>query len=50
MAGGELHHEVHGTTTTAWFELRDLESMNIAEYAQAAIAAAQGSRSPASRA
>jgi len=43
LAGGELHHEVHGTTDhAAWFELRDLESMNIAEYAQAAIAAAQG--------
>ena len=43
LAGGELHHEVHGTTDdAAWFELRDLESMNIAEYAQAAIASAQG--------
>jgi ADP-ribose pyrophosphatase YjhB (NUDIX family) len=43
LAGGELHHEVHGTTDhAAWFELRDLESMNIAEYAQAAIASVQG--------
>ena len=41
--GGELTHEVHGTTDhAAWFELRDLENMNIAEYAQAAIASAQG--------
>jgi len=42
LAGGELHHEVHGTTDhAAWFELGDLETMNIAEYARAAIAAAQ---------
>jgi 8-oxo-dGTP diphosphatase len=43
LAGGELHHEVHGTTDhAAWFELTDLENMNIAEYARAAIASAQG--------
>src|SRR3984957_13695620 len=43
LAGGELHHEVHGTTDhAAWFELAELENMNIAEYAQAAIASAQG--------
>ena len=42
LAGGELHHEVHGTTDhAAWFELGVLETMNIAEYARAAIAAAQ---------
>jgi hypothetical protein len=34
---------VHGTTDhAAWFELADIESMNIAEYARAAIASAQG--------
>src|ERR1019366_10793779 len=39
LAGGALQHEVHGTTDhAAWFELRDLENMNIAEYAQAALA------------
>jgi ADP-ribose pyrophosphatase YjhB (NUDIX family) len=43
LAGGELHHEVHGTTDhAAWFELGELESMNLAEYARAAIASAQG--------
>jgi hypothetical protein len=43
LAGGELHHEVHGTTDhAAWFDLTDLDSMNIAEYAQKAIASAQG--------
>jgi ADP-ribose pyrophosphatase YjhB (NUDIX family) len=43
LAGGELHHEVHGTTDhAAWFELHELENMNIAEYAHAAIASAQG--------
>jgi ADP-ribose pyrophosphatase YjhB (NUDIX family) len=42
LAGGELHHEVHGTTDhAAWFELGELETMNIAEYARAAIASAQ---------
>jgi ADP-ribose pyrophosphatase YjhB (NUDIX family) len=43
LAGGELHHEVHGTTDhAAWFDLTDIDSMNIAEYAQKAIASAQG--------
>ena len=42
LAGGELHHEVHGTTDhAAWFELGQLETMNLAEYARAAIASAQ---------
>jgi ADP-ribose pyrophosphatase YjhB (NUDIX family) len=43
LAGGELHHEVHGTTDhAAWFDLSDLETMNIADYARAAITSAQG--------
>jgi 8-oxo-dGTP diphosphatase len=43
LAGGELHHEVHGTTDhAAWFDLTAIDSMNIAEYAQKAIASAQG--------
>jgi ADP-ribose pyrophosphatase YjhB (NUDIX family) len=43
LAGGELHHEVHGTTDhAAWFNLSDLETTNIAEYARAAITSAQG--------
>jgi 8-oxo-dGTP diphosphatase len=43
LSGGELHHEVHGTTDhAAWFDLAELENMNIAEYAQGAIASAQG--------
>ncbi|HEY5093109.1 MAG TPA: NUDIX domain-containing protein [Acidimicrobiales bacterium] len=43
LAGGELHHEVHGTTDhAAWFNLSDLETMNIADYARAAISSAQG--------
>jgi ADP-ribose pyrophosphatase YjhB (NUDIX family) len=42
LAGGELHHEVHGTTDhAAWFGLGELETMNIADYARAAIAAVQ---------
>jgi 8-oxo-dGTP diphosphatase len=43
LAGGELHHEVHGTTDhAAWFDLGNLETMNIADYARAAITSAQG--------
>jgi 8-oxo-dGTP diphosphatase len=43
LAGGELHHEVHGTTDhAAWFDLSGLETMNIADYARAAITSAQG--------
>lgn len=42
LAGGELHHEVHGTTDhAAWFALADVATMNIADYAQAAISSAQ---------
>jgi 8-oxo-dGTP diphosphatase len=43
LAGGELHHEVHGTTDhAAWFNLGELETVNIAEYARGVIASAQG--------
>jgi 8-oxo-dGTP diphosphatase len=43
LVGGELHHEVHGTTDhAAWFDLSDLETMNVADYARAAIMSAQG--------
>ena len=42
LAGGELRHEVHGTTDHAsWFALGELDEMNIADYARAAIASAQ---------
>jgi ADP-ribose pyrophosphatase YjhB (NUDIX family) len=38
LAGGELSHEVHGTTDhAAWFELAALDSVNIADYALGAI-------------
>jgi 8-oxo-dGTP diphosphatase len=41
LAGGELKHEVHGTTDhAAWFELDSLDSLNVAEYARAAIQSA----------
>jgi 8-oxo-dGTP diphosphatase len=43
LVGGELHHEVHGTTDhAAWFDLSELETLNVADYARAAIASAQG--------
>jgi 8-oxo-dGTP diphosphatase len=43
LVGGELHHEVHGTTDhAAWFDLSELETMNVADYARAAITSAQG--------
>jgi 8-oxo-dGTP diphosphatase len=43
LAGGELRHEVHGTTDHAsWFTLADLAEMNVADYARAAIQSAQG--------
>lgn len=43
LAGGDLQHEVHGTTDhAAWFDLADVESMNIADYARIAISSAQG--------
>ena len=42
LSGGELRHEVHGTTDhAAWFALSDLEGMNVADYARVAIASAQ---------
>jgi ADP-ribose pyrophosphatase YjhB (NUDIX family) len=38
LAGGELSHEVHGTTDhAAWFALSALPTLNVAEYALAAI-------------
>ena len=42
MAGGEMRHEVHGTTDHAgWFPLAGLDEMNLAEYARAAIISVQ---------
>jgi len=42
LDGGELRHEVHGTTDhAAWFDLSELENLNVADYARAAIADAQ---------
>ena len=41
-AGGELQHEVHGTTDHAgWFELAALDTLNLADYARASIVDAQ---------
>ncbi len=41
--GGELIHEIHGTTDhAAWFELAVLAEMNVADYARLAITSAQG--------
>jgi ADP-ribose pyrophosphatase YjhB (NUDIX family) len=38
LAGGELRHETVGTTDQVqWFEARDLEEVNVAEYAAWAI-------------
>ena len=38
LAGGELRHEVHGTTDHAdWFSLSELSEMNLADYARDAI-------------
>ena len=43
LAGGELRHEVHGTTDhAAWFDLSELDELNIADYARLAINSAQG--------
>lgn len=43
LAGGELRHEVHGTTDhAAWFKLEELDELNIADYARIAIVTAQG--------
>lgn len=42
LAGGELTHEVHGTTDhAAWQELSSLETLNVAPYALTAILSAQ---------
>jgi 8-oxo-dGTP diphosphatase len=42
LVGGELHHEVHGTTDhAAWFDLSELETLNVADYARAAITSVQ---------
>ena len=41
LVGGELKHEVHGTTDhAAWFELDSIASLNVADYARAAILSA----------
>jgi ADP-ribose pyrophosphatase YjhB (NUDIX family) len=38
LAGGELRHEALGTTDQAqWYDVRKLDDVNIAEYAQRAI-------------
>ncbi len=38
LVGGDLTHEVHGTTDhAAWYPLGDLSGLNLAEYARAAI-------------
>lgn len=43
LAGGELRHEVHGTTDHAgWFSLSELGDMNLADYAREAIELAKG--------
>ena len=42
LAGGELRHEIHGTTDhAAWFNLAELHTLNVADYARDAIASAQ---------
>lgn len=42
LAGGELRHEIHGTTDHAgWFPLDDLATLNLADYARIAIDSAQ---------
>lgn len=42
LTGGELRHEIHGTTDHAgWFALADLDALNLADYARTAIDAAQ---------
>jgi ADP-ribose pyrophosphatase YjhB (NUDIX family) len=43
LAGGELRHEVHGTTDHAgWFSLGEISEMNLADYARDAIELAKG--------
>lgn len=40
LVGGDLTHEVHGTTDhAAWYPLAELPSLNLAEYARDAIQA-----------
>ncbi len=42
LRGGELRHEIHGTTDhAAWFALEELATLNVADYARAAIDSAQ---------
>ena len=42
LAGGELRHEIHGTTDHArWCDLSEIDDMNLADYARAAITVAQ---------
>jgi len=42
LTGGELSHEVDGTTDHAgWFPVDDLDDLHLADYALVAIAAAQ---------
>ncbi|MHB1088283.1 MAG: NUDIX domain-containing protein [Acidimicrobiales bacterium] len=42
LHSGELRHEIHGTTDhAAWFALEELAMLNVADYARAAIDAAQ---------
>ena len=43
LAGGELRHEVHGTTDHAgWFSFSEISEMNLADYARDAIELAKG--------
>lgn len=43
LAGGDLTHEVHGTTDhAAWYPTEQLESLNLADYARVAIQAVVG--------
>jgi ADP-ribose pyrophosphatase YjhB (NUDIX family) len=43
LAGGDLTHEVHGTTDHAgWYPIEKLESLNLADYARVAIQAVVG--------
>jgi 8-oxo-dGTP diphosphatase len=42
LAGGEMRHEIHGTTDHAgWFALEEVGAMNLADYARGAIELAQ---------
>lgn len=44
---GELRHEIHGTTDhAAWFALEELATLNVADYARAAIDAAIDAAQP----